>query len=340
MEKFIVSRDDSIYEAFPDVVLAADGTLVCVFTECTHHCDRTGARLCLCRSRDRGRTWTPKEYLTEPGANDGNYNCARLSRLSDGRLILVCDFITEAGKSDTAIVRMWQSADNGQSWNGPVDTPARGIVPDKLTELDTGRWLLAAHTESKEHGKLTEYLWYSDDKGQSWSDRITVATDPHYELCESSMLPLGDGTVVCFLRENSGCGWDGMKTISHDNGETWEGPYNVPVPGMHRPTVGRLTDGRYLLTCRLHQGYCGSWGAYQLTLGGVMTCDTVLATSRCLQRVRLFPVDFDRSPQSDTGYTGWVQWDDGEILIVNYIMDDAPKAWIRATVLRIEEVVL
>ena len=35
------------------------------------------------------------------------------------------------------------------------------------------------------------------------------------------------------------------------------------------------------------------------------------------------------SPHSDTGYTGGVQFDDGEIYVVNYIMDDADKAQIR-----------
>ena len=41
------------------------------------------------------------------------------------------------------------------------------------------------------------------------------------------------------------------------------------------------------------------------------------------------PIDFDRSPVSDLGYSGWVQFEDGEIYIVNYIVDDAPKAQIR-----------
>ena len=40
IEKFAVSRDDSIYEAFPDVALTPSGRLVCVFAECTHHRDR------------------------------------------------------------------------------------------------------------------------------------------------------------------------------------------------------------------------------------------------------------------------------------------------------------
>ena len=41
------------------------------------------------------------------------------------------------------------------------------------------------------------------------------------------------------------------------------------------------------------------------------------------------PLDYDRNAKPDTGYTGWVQFDDGEIYVVNYIKDDADKAYIR-----------
>ena len=39
--------------------------------------------------------------------------------------------------------------------------------------------------------------------------------------------------------------------------------------------------------------------------------------------------DFDRNVNADGGYTGWTQFDDGEIYVVNYIRDDADKAYIR-----------
>ena len=45
LERFIVSRDDDIYEAFPDVSLTPSGRLVCVFAECTHHRDRGYTRV-------------------------------------------------------------------------------------------------------------------------------------------------------------------------------------------------------------------------------------------------------------------------------------------------------
>ena len=51
--------------------------------------------------------------------------------------------------------------------------------------------------------------------------------------------------------------------------------------------------------------------------------DTALLTNRSDVRVRIIPVDYDRSRFADTGYSGWVELPDGNIFIVNYIVDDA-----------------
>ena len=40
-------------------------------------------------------------------------------------------------------------------------------------------------------------------------------------------------------------------------------------------------------------------------------------TDRARQSARIMPVDYDRNPQPDLGYSGWTQFDDGEIYVVN-----------------------
>lgn len=40
IDRPIVSRDDGIYEAFPDVALSGSGRLVCAFSECPHQLRR------------------------------------------------------------------------------------------------------------------------------------------------------------------------------------------------------------------------------------------------------------------------------------------------------------
>lgn len=330
MEKFIVSRDDSIYEAWPDLVQTASGALLCVFTECVHHADRTGSRLMLTRSTDRGRTWSEKIPLTDKAPDKEHcLDCARISRLPDDTLIIVCNYVAGAE------VWLWRGDAEGNHFTGPEVTPVKGIVPTKLTVTKTGRWLLGAHCHEKEIGKLVQYVWYSDDCGKTWSDRITAAKDARYNLCEGDIAVLPDNTLVMLLRENSGLGYDCMKVISHDDGETWEGVYNLPLPGCHRPVSLLLPDNECLITYRFMQGGKGWLGWWtQNFFAALISQDDLRETDRIRQGTRILPVDFDRSPVSDLGYSGSVCFDDGEIYVVSYIVDDAPNAHIRGYSLR------
>lgn len=329
IKKFSISKDDSIYEAWPDIALTKYGKLICVFSECTHHGDRSYTRLVLKESIDRGRTWGDKIPLTE-GTNGLPYwNCARISRLQDNRLAVVCDKIHGEGESKSKNY-IWFADECGKKWEGPIETPITGIVPDKLRELSTGRWILSTHDKSSNHGYLEQSLWYSDNKGHTWNGPIMVASQKGLNLCEASILPLPDGTLVAFMRENSGEGWDCYKAISVDRGENWEGPYRVPLPGCHRPVAGILQSGKILITYRFMQGGKGWVGTWTQNFFAALTdIESAKARERREQWTRIMPIDFDRSPVSDLGYSGWVQFEDGEIYIVNYIVDDAPNGQIR-----------
>lgn len=340
IKKFSISRDDTIYEAWPDVVLTDEGKLICVFSECTHHGDRSYTRLVMKESMDRGRTWGNKIPLTEGTKGLPYWNCARISRLQNNRLAIVCDKIFREGESGGKVY-IWFSDGQGQKWEGPFETPVTGIVPDKLCELFSGRWLLSAHDRSPNHGCLEQHLWYSDDKGQSWNGPVTVASQEGLNLCEASILPLPDGTLIAFMRENSGKGWDCYKSISLDHGQSWEGPYQVPLPGCHRPVAGILQSGKILITYRFMQGGKGWVGTWTQNFFAALTdVESAKARERSEQWTRIMPVDFDRSPVSDLGYSGWTQFEDGEIYIVNYIVDDAPKGQIRGYSVREKDFIL
>lgn len=341
IEKFLVSRDPEWYHAWPDAALAGNGTLICVFNECTHHRNRKHTRIMLSESTDRGRTWTPKHPLTE--ATDGldyYYNCPRIFNLADGRIGVIVDRLPPAGEggdlTKQSVSVIYWSSDYGKTWSEPEILPLRGIVPDKLHVLDTGRWLTSAHY--RHEGKLTQFLRYSDDCGKTWSDEILLAHDPRYNFCEVSLLPLGGGKIVAFLRENSGQGWDCFKTVSHDNGETWRPAAEFPLPGCHRPVSGFLQDGRIFITYRFHQGGGGGWGSgSQNFFCAVTDRASVSAETRNQAQVRIIPVDYDSATKADLGYSGWVQFPDGEIYIVNYIVDDAvDKGQIRGYSLRLD----
>lgn len=336
IETHVVSRDDTVYEAFPALGLTASGKLICVYLQCTRHTDRSYTRIVYRTSIDRGRSWSAAVSLTEGTAGlDYFYDCPSIARLRDGRMIIAVNRIprnsedTRSGSFHESVTELYDGGLEGDGWNGPHPTPVRGIVPDTLIELDSGRWLLSAHRKSRDHGYLEQMLWYSDDKGSTWSEPVTLASVEGLHLCEVSILPLSDGTLVAFMRENTGEGWDGYKSISRDNGETWEGPYRMPIPGCHRPVARRLAGGGIMLTYRFYQGGPVGYGSTQNFFAARMSEEAAKETERRKMWIRILPLDYDRSPLADNGYSGWVQLEDGEIYAVQYIADDAPLCQIR-----------
>ncbi|MFA6714884.1 MAG: sialidase family protein [Victivallales bacterium] len=327
VKKFTISNDSSIYEAWPDVTLLPSGKMICVFTECTHHGDRSYTRLVLTDSADRGCSWTQKRPLTVATHGIPNYNNARISRLKDGRLAIIVDKICSEKRSidnEQCKVVIYFSSDDGQSWSEEQETPIRGIVPDKLLEIETGRWIIGVHINDQEFGNLYQRLYYSDDMGKTWSEPVIVGRREGLSLCEVSILPLGNNTLVAFMRENSGQGMDCYKSISYDNGEHWSELIRFPLPGCHRPVAGLLNDGNIMITYRFMQGGKGWLGSWTQNLFAALTDqESALALKRNQAATRIMPIDYDRSPKSDLGYSGWVQFPDGEIYIVNYIVDDA-----------------
>lgn len=334
IEKFTVCRNDDIYEAWPDVALTHNGNLICVFSECTHHGDRSYTRIMMTKSSDRGRTWSPKKPITEGTKGlDYYYNCARITQLKDGRLVMLVDRIysVSEGKAGENEQRnyLYFSSDEGETWSEPLETPARGIVPDQLIELDNGRWFVACHYRPVDFNFLTQRVWYTDDQGESWQGPFIIGKVEGLNLCEVSILPLDD-SLVAFMRENSGQGWDCYKSISRDGGETWSEPARFPLPGCHRPVAGLTMEGDVMITYRFMQGGKGWLGSWTQNFFSALTDkESCLTDNRQEAWARILPVDYDRSTKSDLGYSGWVQFDDGEIYIVNYIKDDAPKCYIR-----------
>lgn len=331
--KYAVSRDDNVYQAWPDLALTRKGKLVCVFTEVVHHLDRSWSRVVLEESVDRGRTWSDRVPLTE---ETSRWDTGRISRLRDDRLVILCD--KAAGPADPgvdSVTYLWLGDPEGGTWRDPVKLPSTGGMPDKMVELPSGRWVFSDTKANPNSGYDEQFLWYSDDQGLAWTGPICMAACAGLRLCEASMVPLPDGTLVAFLREDSGVGRDCYKAISTDQGESWEGPYQVPLPGCQRPVAGMLTSGNIMITYRFTQGGRRVFGdSMQNFFAALTDVESAKSRIRCEQSVRIMPIDYDRSAAADLGYSGWVQFEDGEIYVVSYIVDDAPKGQIRGYSLR------
>lgn len=329
-ERYTVSRDDSIYEAWPDVVLNSRGELICIFTQCAFHLDRKGVSLMMTKSRDKGATWSKKKVFAASPDDTYTYNCARINVLPDGRLAVICDIgVDMAGKKESLVSKqhVWFSYDDGDTWKGPMAIPFRGIVPDKYRVLSNGRHFFAIHRKT-DAGNLAQYAVYSDDGGETWRETL-VAHDPDLNLCEASVVEVAPGVLVAFMRENSKRGLPCKKAISHDYGTTWEGVYDTNIECVHRPVVDFYEDGKLMMTYRYSQGGRASMhDRFQNLFAAFFNTDTALAKELADNKSRIFPLHYDRSPMADTGYSGWVRLDDGDFYVVNYTVDDAPKAYI------------
>ena len=341
IQTFIVSRDDRVYEAFPDVTLTADKTkMIAVYLTCNSHLERGHTRIMMTESVDRGRSWSPPHPFTELTETEGlTYNCPRISTLPDGRLAVICDKWVAEG---VTAVYVWFSADNGTTWSAPKKTPATGIVPDCYRVLSCGRHIISTHEENQNTKHLEQSLWYSDDGGLTWSEKVTIASDERYHLCEGNILELSDETLVCFLRENSMLGIDCLKAFSYDGGAHWQGLVHTAIPACHRPVAGFLKNGNILMTYRFLQGGGRGFGHNtQNFMCAYFDEESAACQTREAFRCAILPLDHDRNPIiTDLGYSGWVEFEDGELYAVNYIIDDAPKAHIRGYSFRKEDIVL
>ena len=348
MEKYIIHRDDTGVKmyAFPDIAKLRDSRLMCVFLETTTHTNRDLSRICIKESTDCGRTWKNLRYLTGPGTPEVHYNCPRITCLRDGRIVILCDLIT--GKTDgnhnmirlaDTYVHMWIGDCDGERFSGPEILPFRGMVSDRLLELESGRWYIGSHRDyGTQERNLEVFGHYSDDQGETWSEAIPMGIDARYQLCETSVVEYAPGKLVALFRENSDSGIEALKALSYDNGGSWEGVYVTNIPCAHKPVIGKLQDGRFLITYRLRPGGRGTGN--QITLGVLTNQASLEAKERRDHSCRFFPIDYDRSNRPDNGYTGWVQLDDETVYVINYLVDDTRKAQIRGTVFHPSELIL
>lgn len=265
------------------------------------------------------------------------WNCPRIQRLADGRLLILCDVFPSPPDERTDLrecyIVFWFSDDKGLTWSEPQHTNVYGIVPDRVVELPSGDWLLATHlamegdvprdrfATSGEGPKLAEIAFRSSDQGGNWEGPVIVGRDPRYNLCE---------------------------------GRTWDGVYPTPMDGCHRPVCGILPSGKILTTYRYRQPGTSRFHAASQSAEATWSEDVISywarntfayleteesARSRKIedQGGIIRPIDFDRSKRSDGGYTGWVALHDGTIFCVNYIVDDDAMAQIRGYWFREED---
>lgn len=328
VEKFTLSRDDSFMEGWPDLIKLKSGRLLAAYNECVGHGNRDHTHITVRTSDDGGRAWSEKIYVGEETFHGDQWNSIRVNQLRDGRIILVCDRISGTEFSQETEIYAFESLDDGESFSEKRRLGIYGYCSDKVRELSDGSLLLCVSRFNPTLGKSEVFAHKSTDGGISWSSPIIAASGAEYNFIEPAAYEMRDGRVAVFLRENSFKNYNGFVVFSNDGGRSFGECVEIPIQGMHRPFVGRLENGKMLLS------YREFLNGDKSRLKACVFDEDALSSGEGFE---IFEVDRDMSATPDSGYSAWVQLDDGEVVMVNYIVDDAPKAYIRGYRLKIFE---
>ncbi len=352
MNQGTIIRDDNIWQGHPDVALFKDRLYV-VYRQSDSHVTETATSIQLMGGDPPEFGW-PDPFLRIPvtiAETTDRLNCPRLSVIGD-ELWIICDEVDQSSfyiKAENdemkTRVRLWKSS-NGTEWE-EVTTNITGIVPDRICQTNDG-FLIATHTShefskeeksaeeqlsevqsldwlpySKSSRCLVQNIWSSQSMSGPWEKHPLAHLEDH-NLCEASVCHDGK-RFICLMRENSGKGLPAFMALSKD-GINWSGLKQTRMFGCHRPVTGFLKSGNLLTTYReaSHSFKRGYWAKNTFAC---LTHPKSIKTG-CGKSI-ILPLDHDNSRQSDSGYTGWVQFEDETIFIVNYFTGDAPKPYIR-----------
>ena len=275
---------------------------------------------------------------------DGGFNTPRLLSVGGNELILACDWIPprEGELTPNSEIYLWRSTDGGSSWSSKRSTEIRGHICPGMIRLRSGAIILGASRFDSAADTEVSYAFRSTDAGSTWS-ALSVIAPPTGRLStagrksvldamEPTFVELESGLVVCYLREDAE-GRHAYKCFSPDEGTTWDGPYPTSlVVCRGRPQAGLLASGEVAITY--------GFGLSPRLLVLHVETQEIAADPRSVEHVetghhieasyRRFFVDDDRSIHPDGAYSGWVQLPDGDLYVIQYIVDDAPMAHIRS----------
>ncbi len=254
--------------------------LVCTYRRTDSH---TGviSDIMAAHSIDGGRSWGGHRVIARSDVwnHKGVWVAPQLSRLRDGRLVVLADFGSRRSGENWPMLAQWQqpprgmsnhlfwSRDGGRTWDGPHKIDDVGGEPGYIVELSDGA-LLYPRTESRQ----TDALWdppmpwgrnyyrnvivFSDDGGKTWGRTAVLSDDPHQGDCEAGIVELESKRLLAVTRIGFGGGRFAQPSrflYSRDGGRSWPDVRLSPIYAQ-RAIVRRLQSRNLLVTFR------NSWG--------------------------------------------------------------------------------
>jgi sialidase-1 len=241
-------------------------------------------------SDDGGRTWsTAKSVETGGRPLQGAGDPTSLIRLKSGKLALLYGRGASAvGAPPGHNLFLRTSSDEGKTWSEEKQINVPGVTTspyhDVLVQLESGRlvlpvrWLISGrYPEMAEAGAWgtfqgarykveghahwpemdTTFVYYSDDKGQTWKSSATEVVIWHndgvggmWPCDESNIAQLNDGRLLMFMRTTLGRIY---ATTSDDKGVNWHLPQPTELAGSYSPCRLRRIPGTGDLLCVWNQ---------------------------------------------------------------------------------------
>jgi hypothetical protein len=260
---FDVWRNAGRFTKNPDIIELPSGRLMLVYSDTEQHLSREDQYLVLLTSADQGKTWRKQGVVDSHDMRKGEERLVtpRLSRLNDGRLIVLIDQDDwgHFHEDEPAGIMCYWSTDEGATWTKAQRLAIKGFEPDRVLDLPDGSLGFGAHVMRGDSQEFADVLYCSTDGGKTWAERATMAHDGYHRFCEGGVAILNGGELACILRENHSAGMPDFVVFSKDNGHTWSAPQPLPF-SFHRPYVKQLADGRVLVTGRNVLGGLGTFG--------------------------------------------------------------------------------
>jgi len=229
----------------PSMVQAADGSLLAFIEGRPSGADPGQAgqiNISLKRSTDMGRTWLPVQVIHENPAFDYSDPRPFLDKTTNAIYVFYVqwpDLCAQngdcVGPNDPNYIFYRKSADNGVTWEAPIDVtsqvkdptwrsinpgPGQGIQLQWQTAIQgnhNGRLIFPAIVRAGNSNFYVATI-FSDNNGVSWQKgNFTPVSGP----TEADMVELNNGTLLLSARNDGGSAGTRYHFLSDDGGNTW-----------------------------------------------------------------------------------------------------------------------
>jgi sialidase-1 len=188
--------------------------------------------LCMKTSVDGGMTWGALETIVQCGEQPGPVVYS-----SGGRVWVNMQFNRCSVMNSTNAQVVGEVVGAGQIAWGAVESLAATLGVADGSDVGPGVSIQLAATNPYAPGRLLavghwgaythDYIWYSDDDGQTWTVANTSALN---SMDEAQLAELANGTVVVNMRNNHLTACDcRASSSSSDGGKTWSAVSFVPA---------------------------------------------------------------------------------------------------------------